>query len=210
MQETSLSVGFNQPSGPFPLFWIKFAPAILRADGEREISDLPILLFILFKSRKGRKGRTKQGKSGFLDANLSPSIWVRMRRLVEHQGGVSGAPVALPAGYPGSCNNNASRIPSTSCRTAKNAIRGFPSSSVTIGERKMNKKLPTSRGEALRLGAYRYFTGKPCKRGHVAERRISNGNCIVCHTEQLERWHSENPGWYRRHKSQAKKPNSHV
>src|ERR1035437_9280995 len=26
----------------------------------------------------------------------------------------------------------------------------------------------------------RIFTGKSCKRGHIAERRISNGNCVEC------------------------------
>lgn len=26
-----------------------------------------------------------------------------------------------------------------------------------------------------------YFTGKPCKRGHVAERYTSTGNCVDCH-----------------------------
>lgn len=29
-------------------------------------------------------------------------------------------------------------------------------------------------------GQTRYFTGKPCKNGHVAERRVSDGRCIEC------------------------------
>jgi hypothetical protein len=36
-----------------------------------------------------------------------------------------------------------------------------------------------SRAEAMRLGRPRYFTNKPCKRGHIAERLIS-GNCVTC------------------------------
>lgn len=34
--------------------------------------------------------------------------------------------------------------------------------------------------EARALGLTRYFTGKPCKRGHVAERITSNSRCITC------------------------------
>ena len=35
-----------------------------------------------------------------------------------------------------------------------------------------------SRREALRRGLTRYFTGKPCKRGHIAER--VGGHCVQC------------------------------
>lgn len=27
----------------------------------------------------------------------------------------------------------------------------------------------------------RYFTGKPCRHGHVAERKVANGICVECH-----------------------------
>jgi hypothetical protein len=36
-----------------------------------------------------------------------------------------------------------------------------------------------TRKEALAQGLKRYFTGKPCKRGHVAERSTSAG-CYTC------------------------------
>jgi hypothetical protein len=36
------------------------------------------------------------------------------------------------------------------------------------------------RGEAKALGLKRYFTGKPCKRGHIAERGVSSQNCMEC------------------------------
>lgn len=36
-----------------------------------------------------------------------------------------------------------------------------------------------SRKEAIALGLKRYFTGVPCKRGHICERRVSDG-CIEC------------------------------
>lgn len=36
------------------------------------------------------------------------------------------------------------------------------------------------RYHAMALGRSHYFTGKPCKRGHIALRHIS-GHCMVCH-----------------------------
>ena len=43
--------------------------------------------------------------------------------------------------------------------------------------------MPTiiSREEAIAKGLNRYFTGKPCKHGHVSERCVRDGNrCITC------------------------------
>ena len=40
---------------------------------------------------------------------------------------------------------------------------------------------PASRTEALRLGVTRYFTGKSCKHGHIADRLASCGRCYTCH-----------------------------
>ena len=37
-----------------------------------------------------------------------------------------------------------------------------------------------SRNTAVELGLPRYFTGKPCKRGHIAERLTCCYNCIEC------------------------------
>lgn len=37
-----------------------------------------------------------------------------------------------------------------------------------------------SRAEAKELGLVRYFTGKPCNKGHVAERHTSSAACIEC------------------------------
>lgn len=39
---------------------------------------------------------------------------------------------------------------------------------------------PITRTEARAAGLKRYFTGKPCKRGHVAERYLKGGMCIEC------------------------------
>lgn len=42
-------------------------------------------------------------------------------------------------------------------------------------------------------GKTRYFTGKPCANGHVAERIVSNGRCIECMYEWRERRWAERP-----------------
>jgi len=48
--------------------------------------------------------------------------------------------------------------------------------------------LPSSRTEALRLGLTRYYTGKPCKHGHVAQRLSSCGRCCECHFPHRKAW----------------------
>lgn len=39
---------------------------------------------------------------------------------------------------------------------------------------------PIKRSTALELNLRKYFTGKPCKYGHIAERQANNGFCIEC------------------------------
>ena len=39
-----------------------------------------------------------------------------------------------------------------------------------------------TRAEALAAGLTRFFTGKPCKHGHLSERTSCNGGCIACNT----------------------------
>jgi hypothetical protein len=50
----------------------------------------------------------------------------------------------------------------------------------------MAVKTPTTtilrREEALALGLKRYFTGKPCRNGHIAERSV-RGMCLECRSE---------------------------
>jgi 5-methylcytosine-specific restriction endonuclease McrA len=50
-----------------------------------------------------------------------------------------------------------------------------------------------SRIEAKAAGLKRYFTGKPCCNGHVAERRASNAACTECAYEGSKRRRLENP-----------------
>ena len=60
-----------------------------------------------------------------------------------------------------------------------------------------------TRKEAKAQGLKRYFNGKPCKQGHIAERSVSNGGCVCCRKKYLEenkktraesarRWREEN------------------
>ena len=37
-----------------------------------------------------------------------------------------------------------------------------------------------TKAEAKARGLSRYFTGKPCRRGHVVERWVANGGCATC------------------------------
>ena len=41
-------------------------------------------------------------------------------------------------------------------------------------------KYPATQSEALRQGVTYYFTGKPCKHGHLSERFAKNKNCREC------------------------------
>src|SRR5579864_4361302 len=62
-----------------------------------------------------------------------------------------------------------------------------------------------SRQVALRRGLPRYFTGKPCKRGHVAERFTSRCHCLEC--ERL-RWakYDASPQGLARHERYIRTP----
>lgn len=45
-----------------------------------------------------------------------------------------------------------------------------------------------SQMDAARKGLARYFTGKPCKRGHLSERYVASGTCCECHkVDQVEK-----------------------
>jgi len=50
-----------------------------------------------------------------------------------------------------------------------------------------------TRKEALAKGLTRYFTGKPCPRGHVAERITNEAKCSKCERERSSKWSKANP-----------------
>lgn len=48
------------------------------------------------------------------------------------------------------------------------------------------------RKDARAIGRVRYFTGKPCKHGHIAERLICNGRCLECGDIATSKWRDGN------------------
>ena len=47
--------------------------------------------------------------------------------------------------------------------------------------------------QAKEQSLVRYFTGKPCKHGHIDERLVSNGTCCECNRQKVSKWQKENP-----------------
>lgn len=43
-----------------------------------------------------------------------------------------------------------------------------------------DNELPRSRAEAKKIGSKQYFTGEPCKHGHIAARCTCDGQCMEC------------------------------
>jgi hypothetical protein len=46
-----------------------------------------------------------------------------------------------------------------------------------------------SRDQAFREGKRRFYTGKPCKQGHIAPRYVSTGACTECMNKFVLRRH---------------------
>lgn len=45
-----------------------------------------------------------------------------------------------------------------------------------------------TRDDARAFGSRRFFTGKPCRRGHVCERYVSGEGCVECHAARNKIW----------------------
>lgn len=56
-----------------------------------------------------------------------------------------------------------------------------------------NEKLPKSKKEAKRLGFTKYFTGKPCRHGHIAPRYTVNSACVACTFESKQKRKNSDP-----------------
>ncbi len=56
--------------------------------------------------------------------------------------------------------------------------------------------LPTSRQEAEKSGSKYYFTGDPCRNGHLSPRYMS-GKCIQCHRDRNRRAADKRKAKYR-------------
>ncbi|MDB1108077.1 hypothetical protein [Pseudomonas extremaustralis] len=51
----------------------------------------------------------------------------------------------------------------------------------------------SERSEAKAAGEKFYFTGKPCRHGHIDRRQTSNGICYTCSKERASRYAAANP-----------------
>lgn len=65
------------------------------------------------------------------------------------------------------------------------------------------KYMPVSRKEAMEIGSLYYFTGKPCTKGHVADRRTCNAHCIDCDKARYPERRRSNVGAMGKERSQA-------
>ena len=54
-----------------------------------------------------------------------------------------------------------------------------------------------NRKDAKAAGLKRYFTGKQCKSGHIAERYVSSHGCYECVKKWLKSYYAQNPHPYR-------------
>jgi ribosomal protein L28 len=54
-----------------------------------------------------------------------------------------------------------------------------------------NEREKITRAEAQAKGLKRYFTGEPCKNGHVAEWSTNQGKCLQCIRERGKRYHKK-------------------
>jgi hypothetical protein len=50
----------------------------------------------------------------------------------------------------------------------------------------------TTRKEAVQLGQSTFFTGRPCPRGHLSPRRVSNQSCILCDKQNSHNSYARN------------------
>lgn len=58
---------------------------------------------------------------------------------------------------------------------------------------KPTSEYPTSKEEAIRKNSLYFFTGIPCRNGHVRIRRVSDGHCLDCDRETQKRKRKRRP-----------------
>jgi len=49
-----------------------------------------------------------------------------------------------------------------------------------------------TRKQAIAAGKSKYFTGKLCVRGHLAQRYTATAHCCVCNMENTQAWQKNN------------------
>lgn len=55
------------------------------------------------------------------------------------------------------------------------------------------RKIPTARRIAKANGETVYFTGKPCRYGHITQRLVSNRACVECSKISTALWRKKSP-----------------
>jgi hypothetical protein len=68
-------------------------------------------------------------------------------------------------------------------------------------------QLPKTKAEAKALRLPRFFTGRPCKRNHIAERRAACGTCVECATIAEEKYRNNNRETYNANGAKWRKAN---
>lgn len=56
-------------------------------------------------------------------------------------------------------------------------------------------QLPKTRAEAMAIGAKYYFTGEPCKHGHIAPRK-TKGSCLTCLKKEWEEGNTKRAAYF--------------
>lgn len=54
-----------------------------------------------------------------------------------------------------------------------------------------------TKAEAKARGLKKYFTGKPCKHGHISERNTIHSNCVECQKNASRTYYLNHPDWWR-------------
>lgn len=62
-------------------------------------------------------------------------------------------------------------------------MAGLPAGNVYSSMNELPENHIITSGMARKLGLKRYNSGKPCLRGHVAPRYVSNGRCVKCQAD---------------------------
>lgn len=71
--------------------------------------------------------------------------------------------------------------------------------------------LPSTRQEALEIGSQFYFTGRPCRKGHIAKRETARTHCCECRKNRTngprQEWYARNAERERQRNRDARKKN---
>lgn len=64
----------------------------------------------------------------------------------------------------------------------------------------------TSYSDARKSGAKTYFTGKPCKHGHISPRKACDGGCVACCKIRVKVWRDKSTEHIRKYSRSYQRP----